>query len=357
MRFIENDGDSSERVLHNQMSSSKSRDVDIFEFFFILINSWKILLLITLFSITLGFGFISFKSKQWISTAVVSSPSDGKLQTLISFSSLLSTLNIELNITSEDLLTEFMRTYSSQSVWNSYLSGIKAPKVGSVDIRVQTSNSSSRDFYNNESEYVLIYTSGIDNDMANILNGYINYVNEQVSKNVQRKVLFIIDTARKTASQEYQLALQLAKNEQQIMIQRLAYAVSIAKAANLQYPVIDKNSISTNEGNYLFLLGYDALNRQLEINKSVTDLTTIDLNLLNKRFFLNKVNELQPVIFHVNAFDYLELPSKPVQQDTKKNLLTVVLFGLIGFASAIGFVLVRHYVRERQNALLNLPKE
>ncbi|HDL8116104.1 TPA: O-antigen chain length regulator, partial [Yersinia enterocolitica] len=181
--------------------------------------------------------------------------------------------------------------------------------------------------------------------------------NEQVSKNVQRKVLFIIDTARKTASQEYQLALQLAKNEQQIMIQRLAYAVSIAKAANLQYPVIDKNSISTNEGNYLFLLGYDALNRQLEINKSVTDLTTIDLNLLNKRFFLNKVNELQPVIFHVNAFDYLELPSKPVQQDTKKNLLTVVLFGLIGFASAIGFVLVRHYVRERQNALLNLPKE
>ncbi|HDL8286974.1 TPA: O-antigen chain length regulator, partial [Yersinia enterocolitica] len=174
---------------------------------------------------------------------------------------------------------------------------------------------------------------------------------------VNRQINFTINTAKTTVTEEYQLALQQAQNEQKVRIQRLEYAASIAKAAGLQKPANDAFSISADNSNYPISLGYDALNRQLEIEKSITDLTTVNADLLNKKLYLEKIMGLKPVTIDIPTFNYLQRPSDPIEQGAKKRLLVVLLFGFIGLFGSIGFVLVRHYVRERQNALLNLPKK
>ncbi|EEQ12398.1 O-antigen chain length determinant [Yersinia mollaretii ATCC 43969] len=193
--------------------------------------------------------------------------------------------------------------------------------------------------------------------MKEILSGYIDYVNRQVSNNINYNIELILDTSKKTANEEYQLALQQAENEQKVKIQRLEYAALIAKAAGLQKPINNEFESLDKISSYPISLGYDALDKQLEIEKSISDLTTINAELLNKKLYLDKINALQPVIIHLDAFEYLQFPSEPVQQDAKKRLLTIIIFGFIGFVSSIGFVLVRHYIRERQAALLKLPNE
>ncbi|MBS0054261.1 Wzz/FepE/Etk N-terminal domain-containing protein [Yersinia sp. Marseille-Q3913] len=331
------------------LSSSKD-EIDLIDLASIIVKSYKLVTFVTFVFIFFGIGVILLSPLNWLSSATVTFPSDRQLQSIDSINASLSLLNVDSSISQDDIFGGFVRYYSSEDLFNKYLGSLKVKPVGSVTI-VKLS------IDKNVNDYVFNYTSNIDSGMKNTLSGYINYVNEQVNNDVNRQIKLVLEKAKKIASEEYELALQQAKNEQKVRVQRLEYAVSIAKAAGLQRPASDAFGISADNDNYPISLGYDALNRQLEIEKSITDLTTVNAELLNKKLYLDKINALQPVVINIQSFSYLQQPSDPVQQDAKKRLLIIILFGFVGLVGSIGFVLVRHYVRERQNTLVNSPKE
>ncbi|CNI15795.1 O-antigen chain length regulator [Yersinia mollaretii] len=328
--------------------SSNKDEIDLIELVSIVLKSYKSVVFITLVFVFFGGCTIFFSPKNWVSSATVSLPSDLQLQSLETVNTSLSLLNIDINISQEDVFGVFRKYYSSQDLFNKYSDTLKTKPVGSVSVT---------GIVTDKNTYILSYNSSIDSGMKEILPGYIDYVNRQVSNNINYNIELILDTSKKTANEEYQLALQQAENEQKVKIQRLEYAVLIAKAAGLQKPINNEFENLDKISSYPISLGYDALDKQLEIEKSISDLTTINAELLNKKLYLDKINALQPVIIHLDAFEYLQFPSEPVQQDAKKRLLTIIIFGFIGFVSSIGFVLVRHYIRERQAALLKLPNE
>lgn len=331
--------------------------VDLIDLVSIVSVFFKKIIIITLIFTFIGGVIIVLAPKNWTSSAVISPASDSQLQPLEAVAGVLSVLNINLDITSDDILTEFRKYYSSQSILGEYLSNTKNTHLGLMAVAPLIADRSIQNYSDYKNDYVLTFSSSIDSGMKDTLAGYIDYVNGKVIFDINRQINFTIDTAKMAATEEYQLALQQAQNEQKVRIQRLEYAASIAKAAGLQKPANDAFSISVDNGNYPISLGYDALNRQLEIEKSITDLTTVNTELLNKKLLLDKIMGLKPVTVDIPTFNYLQHPSDPIEQGAKKRLLVVLLFGFIGLFGSIGFVLVRHYVRERQNALLNLPKK
>lgn len=337
--------------------TSNKEEIDLVVVASIVSMSYKLIMSVTLVFIVIGACIALLTAKNWTSSAVISPVSDSQLQPLVAVAKALSVLNINQDITADDILTEFRKYYLSQSLLGEYLSNAKNTHFGSMAIAPLIAEKEVNNYYDNINGYILTYSGSADSGMKDILAGYINYVNKKVVFDVNRQINFTIDTAKTTATEEYQLALQQAQNEQKVRIQRLEYAASIAKAAGLQKPANDAFSISANNGNYPISLGYDALNRQLEIEKSITDLTTVNTGLLNKKLYLEKIMGLKPVTVDIPTFNYLQPPSDPIEQGAKKRLLVVLLFGFIGLFGSIGFVLVRHYVRERQNALLNLPKK
>ncbi|AKP34615.1 Wzz/FepE/Etk N-terminal domain-containing protein [Yersinia aleksiciae] len=337
--------------------SSNKDEIDLIELASIISKSYKIVAFITVIFVFLGVGLTLLSPKNWLSSAIVSLPSERELQSLDSVNSSLLLLNIDANISQDDIFGSFKKNYSSRDLFNKYADNLDVKPVGSVDVSRLITDKNMSDYLENKNSYVLNYKSNSDLGIKDTLAGYISYVNKQVNNEVNYQISFIIDNAKKTATEEYQLALQLAKNEQIVRIQKLEYAASIAKAAGLQKPTHDEFDISGDSNNYPISLGYDALSRELDIERSITDLTTVNIDLLNKKMHLDKIMALKPIYVYFQSFSYLQQPSDPIVQDTKKRILIVILFGFVGLVGAIGFVLVRHYVRERQDALVRLPKE
>lgn len=95
-------------------------------------------------------------------------------------------------------------------------------------------------------------------------------------------------------------------------------------------------------------MGSDALNRKLEIEKSVIDLASINTELLNRKLYLDKLNRLEIPNVNIVPFKYLQQPTEPTKRDVPKRALIVILFALVGLMGSVGFVLVEHFVRERK---------
>lgn len=341
--------------------SSSNDGVDLITIITILLRSSKLIAIVIVISILIGGGVAFFSPKEWTSYAIISVTSDSKMQPLESVESSLSVLNIDLNITADDLLMDFRKYYSSKDMLDKYMSEENIYSKGSVEIKPRSISSDKV----RGGDYILTYSSNVENDLSNILSGYIFYINKQVNDNVNNQIKFTIDTAKKIASEEYDLALQQVENEHKIRIHKLEHAASIAKAAGLQKPAVGAFDISANSDNYPISMGYDVLSRQLEIERSITDLTSINTDLLNKKLFLNKITALQPIVIDVPAFSYLQEPSDPVQQtipsepifeNSRKGLLTIILFVFVGLIGSITFILIRFLVRERQKSGLELPK-
>ena len=342
-----------------QCALSPNKDeIDLIELASIAFKSFKLISFITAIFIFFGIAITFFYPKQWVSSAIVSPVSDNKLQPLDSLESSLSVLSIQLDITSDDLFTEFRKYFSSQTVFDKYLSSSKVESIGSIGIGPLVTDRMAPNFYDNKNNYILTYSSNIGSDLKGGLEGYIGYVDAQVIDYFNKKIALTIDTYKKTANDEYQLALQQIKNEQKVRIQQLENAISVAKAAGLQKPV--GNAFDTQSGTrntYPISWGYDALSRQLEIEQSITDPISVNIDLLNKKLYLDKINALQPVVLDIHSFNYLQQPSDPILKNKTKRFLMIVLFGFIGLVSSTAFVLVRHYIHQRQNSFLGLPKE
>ena len=310
--------------------TSNKDEIDLVVVASIVSKSYKLIMSVTLVFIVIGACIALLTPKNWTSSAIISPTTDSQLQPLEAVAGVLSVLNINLDITSDDILTEFRKYYSSQSILGEYLSNTKNTHLGLMAVAPLIADRSIQNYSDYKNDYVLTFSSSIDSGMKDTLAGYIDYVNGKVIFDINRQINFTIDTAKTTATEEYQLVLQQAQNEQKVRIQRLEYAASIAKAAGLQKPANDAFSISVDNGNYPISLGYDALNRQLEIEKSITDLTTVNTGLLNKKLYLEKIMGLKPVTVDIPTFNYLQHPSDPIEQGAKKRLLVVLLFGFIG---------------------------
>ncbi|WP_016678379.1 GNVR domain-containing protein, partial [Yersinia pestis] len=169
-----------------------------------------------------------------------------------------------------------------------------------------------------------------------------------VNADVFRKIQRAVDLAKGIGTDKYSMELLKARNNQKVKIERLRYASSIADAAGVKKPVYSNGSAISDDPDFPITMGSDALNRKLEIEKSVIDLASINTELLNRKLYLDKLNRLEIPNVNIVPFKYLQQPTEPTKRDVPKRALIVILFALVGLMGSVGFVLVEHFVRERK---------
>lgn len=362
------------------VNSSKD-EIDLFELMAIIFKSKIKIIFTTLIFIIIGLVITFILPQRWTSTAVIVSPGDEQIQVLDKITTNLSVLDIKLDINSDYLLSTFKQNFDSQDLREQYLVNTEyfkrlmrdKPEDGlekrALIERIVNENITSvsplRDKGDNDKEYryyKLSYSAMTATDARDLLQGYINYVNSIVNADVSRKIQRAVDLAKGIGTDKYTLDLLRAKNNQEVKIERLKYATSIADAAGIKKPVYSSGSAISDDPDFPITMGSDALNRKLEIEKSVTDLASINAEILNRRLYLDKLNALEIPKVEVVPFKYLQQPTEPTKRDAPKRGLIMILFALAGLVGSVGFVLVDHFMREREREeemlkLANTDKE
>ncbi|MCW6634461.1 LPS O-antigen length regulator Wzz(fepE) [Yersinia ruckeri] len=348
------------------MSSSKD-EIDIFELFTIIFRSKLKIILVTLIFLISGLVVSYILPQKWTSAAIIVPPSDEQVQVLDKITTNLAVLDIEIGITSDYLLSTFKQNFDSQDLREQYLintdyfkkmmkdspedaierraviENIVNNSIGSINPLQDKSESGNEYRY-----YKLSYSASTAVDARDLLQGYINFVKSTVNADVNLKIQRAVDLAKGMATDKYSLDLLRAKNSHEVKIERLKYASSIADVAGIKKPVYSSGSAISDDPDFPITMGADALNRKLEIEKSITDLTTVNADLLNRKLYLDKLNALEIPKVDVVPFKYLQQPTEPTKRDAPKRGLIMVLFALAGLVGSVGFVLVGHFVSERE---------
>ncbi|EKN4704106.1 LPS O-antigen length regulator [Yersinia ruckeri] len=350
----------------SDMSSSKD-EIDIFELFTIIFRSKLKIILVTLIFLISGLVVSYILPQKWTSAAIIVPPSDEQVQVLDKITTNLAVLDIEIGITSDYLLSTFKQNFDSQDLREQYLintdyfkkmmkdspedaierraviENIVNNSIGSINPLQDKSESGNEYRY-----YKLSYSASTAVDARDLLQGYINFVKSTVNADVNLKIQRAVDLAKGMATDKYSLDLLRAKNSHEVKIERLKYASSIADVAGIKKPVYSSGSAISDDPDFPITMGADALNRKLEIEKSITDLATVNADLLNRKLYLDKLNALEIPKVDVVPFKYLQQPTEPTKRDAPKRGLIMVLFALAGLVGSVGFVLVGHFVSERE---------
>ncbi len=352
----------------NQIDRTKNNEeIDLFELLSMIFKYKIRILLITLFFLISGLVVSYILPQKWTSTAIIALPGDEQVQVLDELITNLTVLDIKVDVSANYLLSTFKQNFDSQDLREQYLVNtnyfkrlMKNNPEGGLDKRalierIVNENISSVNPLKDKTEgddeyryYKLSYSASTPTDARDLLQGSINYINTIVNVDVFRKIQRAVDLAKGIGTDKYSMELLKARNNQKVKIERLRYASSIADAAGVKKPVYSSGSAISDDPDFPITMGSDALNRKLEIEKSVIDLASINAELLNRKLYLDKLNRLEIPNVNIVPFKYLQQPTEPTKRDAPKRALIVILFALVGLMGSVGFVLVEHFVRERK---------
>lgn len=336
--------------VNNEISSGKSI-IDLVELASVLSRSFKFIMVITIGAFLTGLLVASLTTKHWISSAIVAPINGNTISPLSDNIAKLSLLNINFNMSSDDLFLMFKKEFNSSVNLNDFFRDSGSKLSGNISIsrllpfKNDPDDKANKDIKDN---YALTYTSANLNETQNVLSKYIDYVNAEVNKQVNLRISNSIGITRKVANSDYEFSLKKAKGMQQVDIKKLEYAASIALAAGIKKPISDSINAFSKDYDSIIPMGYDAINRQLEIVRSINDLTTVDSALLNDKLYLDELNNLKIEPNNISSFLYLQEPTAPVSQGAKFKALIVILFSFVGFVSASCIVLFRYYAANRK---------
>ncbi|ENA1772972.1 LPS O-antigen length regulator Wzz(fepE) [Yersinia ruckeri] len=349
-----------------QIATDK-RDIDLMDIFNTLNQSRRTIFYVVTIFIISGFLVSYILPQKWTSTSIIVPAGEEQLQVLDKITINLAVLDINLGITSDYLLSTFKQNFDSQDLREQYLINtdyfkkmMKDSPEDAMERRAVIENivnnsigsiNPIKDKSGNDNEYryyKLSYSASTAVDARDLLQGYINFVNSTVNADVNLKIQRAVDLAKGMATDKYSLDLLRAKNSHEVKIERLKYASSIADVAGIKKPVYSSGSQISDDPDFPITMGADALNRKLEIEKSITDLATVNADLLNRKLYLDKLNALEIPKVDVVPFKYLQQPTEPTKRDAPKRGLIMVLFALAGLVGSVGFVLVGHFVSERE---------
>lgn len=345
--------------------SPQKDDINFFELITVILNSKFKIIIVTLLFIAAGFTVAYTLPNQWTSTAIVVKPSDESIQVLDKITSDLAALDIAIDIDSDYLLSTFKQNFDSRDMRAEYLVSTNyfkrlmaedpqnearrrylIEKIINQDINSVGSQQDKSDDKSEYRYYKLSHRADTANDAHDLLLGYINYVKKIVDADITRKIKRTIDTAKNLSTEKYNLDLLRAKNNQEVRIERLKYAIDMANAAGIKKPIYGSGTVINDDPDFPITIGSDTLNKKLEIEKSITDPALIDPDLLNRKLYIEKLNGLKIDDIDIVPFKYLQQPTEPTIKDASKRLLVLIFFTLIGFVGSVSFVLIKHFMRE-----------
>lgn len=339
--------------------------LDLLDIFAIILRR-KLTVLAFIFVAALIAVAVSFIMPQrWTSTAMLVPAEPAQLKNINNILTELSVLGIKTDITPDSLLSEFMRNFDSRSLREKYLVNtnyfkkLASEKTDDADSRHRLindilhgnidSHSSVQDKEADKKEYRyydLKYTAETAVDARDLLEGYINYITGEVNDELYQRLEYQVDEARMKEKALYDLEMMQEEIKHRSKIDRLQYALDIARSAGIKRPSWSNGTTIQDDPDFSVTLGADGLARKLDIEKSLPAGALND-KLQSRRLYLEKLDALNISPPEDVPFKYMRAPFEPLIRDAPKRTLIVLLFSLAGLVAGCGYVLVNSVVARR----------
>ena len=169
-----------------------------------------------------------------------------------------------------------------------------------------------------------------------------------VENDVYHRLRYQVEMRKSQAIGKYNFDRARAETAYRITLERLQYALEIAKAAGLQKPSWSHGSSNQDDPDFPVTLGADGLDRKLKIVESLKNPIMLNADLQNRHLYIEKINELKINRLHFQPFKYMRAPMVPLQRDAPKRSLIVLLCAVAGLIAGCGYVLLNAAIKQHR---------
>lgn len=351
---------------HSDIEKSRSDEVDLIAILETLYKNKKSIVSITVAAALLGTLVSFIIPRPWTSQSIVTPAENVQWQVLNEKLTDVVALDITPGIEQDSIFNLFIKKIKSHDEFGKYLlttdyikNKIAQKKLSNSDVQKliaqMSNNMSAQDNTadkNSEklpfSSWTLKFSAETAEDARELLQGYISYISDIVVKETIESLQLKIKNSSEVEKKKLELDRIKLKNVLETKIQRLNYSLDIANAAGIKHPVYSNGQTINDDPDFSISLGANGIAKKLQIQKSITDLASIDHEILNRTFHIRELDELNVNDIAFQPFMYQATPSIPVSPDGPKKSLIIVLATMLGGFVSCGVVLLRHALLSRQ---------
>ncbi|WP_434737226.1 LPS O-antigen length regulator Wzz(fepE) [Escherichia coli] len=325
----------------------------------------KIISIIFVFSC---FGLLAsvFLPQKWTSSAIVTPAEPTQLKELDDSLTSLRVLGVGVDINRDNIFNLFIKKFQSVSLLGEYLRsspyimdkfkgiGINELELHRAIVALSENMKAFDDSTQKKGErplyvsWTLSFTAPSGEEAQKVLSGYIDYVSDLVAKEFMEEVRNKLEIKNKFEREMLVQDKIKIKNQLKADVKRLGYSLEVANAAGIKKPVFGNGQSVKDDPDFSVSLGSDGIASKLNIKKSISDVTELSGDLLNRQYLVDELAQVSVNDISFIPFKYQLSPSLPVKKDGVGKVIIVFVSSLMGGVIACGAVLLHRAIASRR---------
>lgn len=313
---------------------------------------------ITFLFVLAGLGYAKLSDEQWDSTAKVIKPDYSRYQEVLAYTRRLEpALGSEFNErvkelsfgSSEEVFNRFITLYNSPDNKREFLKDhglfqqqLKEAQDGTALLERWVGNITAANNKNTPDEFELSFMGRTASDSRSLLTEYIQFSNNKLAEDLRDNVTSML-TQRVNELKQTLTTLELnTRNQVNRDVERLTHSLAIAKAANINTPIVDPGTKDEFDIN----LGTQAIEAKIEELKSLKNLAVIEpaiLRLRNQLAAAESVDVSRTPSFE--AYTFTQAPREPLSRSKPKTLLILLACMMIGGIVGVVAVIIKNSIQ------------
>ncbi|HDL7926881.1 TPA: LPS O-antigen length regulator Wzz(fepE) [Yersinia enterocolitica] len=353
---------------HKVIQQARDEEIDLLHLLSKLYASKRKIVIISLLFAVCGLAVSFLLPQKFTSRAIIVPPESENIIELRRVIIELTVLGVEMDLDAGGLYNLFLKKFDSQDLRERFLSespyGLALIKNTEMDknelYRSITKISQGFTLMNNGdpkkysnipyASWTLSFSAPNAEHAQQVLENYIQFITIEVNKDVINKLKSAVEL--KVNFEKNKLALDriALESEYNIKVKRLGYSLQLANAAGLKSPVYSNGQAVKDDLDYPVSLGSDGLAEKLKIERSIKDVTQLDLSVQNRKHILSALQALNLSEINFIPYSFQMHPSFPQEKDGlgKSKILIIVLVALVGFILAAVLALIRKEAEPRK---------
>lgn len=346
------------------------QEIDLLALFDVLWNARKRILIVVFAFAFAGLAVSLLMPQKWTSNAVVTPAERPQLAKLNTLMATLNVLGVENTVDSTSIFNLFIKKFNSSVLLEKYVksspelmnqfAGVEVDPTElhraivaiSEKMKAVDDNASKKENNALYNSWTLSFTGPKAEEAQAILAGYTRFVSNDVVKQTMTNIHENVAMKVQIEKQRLELDRAQLENAKDTKIKRLNYSLQVAKAAGINKPVYSNGQTIKDDPDFPVTLGTDGINKKLEIEKSIKDVSELNSDVLNREYLLKQLEELNVQDIHFPVVNYQLTPSLPVKKDGPGKALIILLAALFGGMVACAGVLLQHARESRRASLL-----
>jgi len=347
-----------EKPFPNPALSSPDDEIDLWQLMVTLWEGKYWIIGITFLCCVAGLGYVKLSEERWNSTAKVIKPDYSRYQEVLAYTRRLepafgNQFNDRIKDlgfgNSEEVFKRFITLFNSADNKREFLKEhpLFLQQLGDSQDETKLMNSwinniAASSNKNAPDEYELSFMGRTARDSQSLLMDYIRFSNNKMAHDFQDNLGSMV--AQRIEELKRTLKTLEINTQSQIYreIERLTHSLAIAKAANINTPIVDPGTKDEFDIN----LGTRAIEAKIAELKSLKNLAVIEPAMLNVR---NQLTVAESIDLSTSpsfeSYKFIQTPEEPLSRAHPKTLLILLASLVIGGAMGVVIVVIKNTIR------------